>query len=269
LFAIFYGTPYISGVIFQPLIHMVFARWGFSTSFTLIAIAVIASVAVFPFYPKFGSNEIEGDREIIPSGKLSLGLLILLLFALLLQYVANSGLWLFFQRIGTLSGHDEQATANIVGLGTGMALFGTALAALLARRLSALHGVVLGTGVIILSSSTLHLSDSLPIFAVSVWVFNIAITFVTPFYFILLVKTFRPAKAVILGNICLMLGFSLGPLLIGYAVVDSNFSTSINVTIGLFVISIVLVLIYGALVARGRQSRSNFARVAEDGRWFP
>jgi hypothetical protein len=251
LVAVFYGTPYITGVIFQPLVHVIFEKWGFNTSFTLIAVVVVASVALFPFFPKYASHEIETDTGDGPA-KTSLVLLILLSIALLLQYVANSGLWLFFQRVGTLSGHDQQTTANIVGIGTGMALIGTTLAAVLAKKLNPHHGILLGTGAIVLSSVTLHFSESLAVYAGSVWAFNIMTTFLTPFYFILLVKTFDPAKAVIVGNICLMLGFSLGPLLIGYTVEDGRFAASINSTIALFVVSIVFVLIYAAMAKRER-----------------
>jgi MFS family permease len=251
LVAIFYGTPYITGVIFQPLLHLIFDKWGFGASFYLIAAAVAASVVLFPFFPKYAGHEVDQGAGGVPA-KTSLVLLLFLSIALLLQYVGNSGLWLFFQRIGTLSGHGEQTTANIVGLGTGMALIGTALAALLAKRLNPLHGILLGTGVIILSSITLHFSKSLAIYAGSMWVFNIMTTFVTPFYFILLVKIFDPAKAVIVGNICLMLGFSLGPLLMGYTVANNDFGVAINATIVLFALSILFILFYSVAVKRER-----------------
>jgi hypothetical protein len=160
--------------------------------------------------------------------------------ALLVQYIANSGIWLFFDRIGTLSGHSEQTVANIVGMGTGVALVGAALATLVANKVSPLWGIMIGTALLLISSMTLHVASNLAIYAGSVAVFNAMITFVTPFYIILLVEIFAPAKAVIVGNICMMLGFALGPLLIGYTVRSDSFSLSINATVGLFVLSSVM-----------------------------
>ena len=248
LIAVFYGSPYLTGTVFQPLMQVIFGKWGFETSFLLIT-AAVGSVAVFPFFPKFAGRA-AAAQDGVAVGKPSLTLLLLLASGLLLQYVANSGVWLFFERLGTLSGHTEQTAANIVGLSTGMGLVGTAVAALLAHKLKPLYGILIGTGAIMLSSAALHFSRNLAVYAGSVATFNVMITFLTPFYFILLVRTFHPAKAVIVGNICLMLGFAFGPLLIGYTVSGDDFSASINVTIGLFVMSIVFVLVYAGVAKR-------------------
>jgi hypothetical protein len=252
LLAVFYGAPYITGFIFQPLLPMIFKRWGFDTSFTLMALVAAASALLWPFFPKHAGHEIESNFGTAPANT-SRVLLVVLSIAVLLQYMANSGIWLFFERIGTLSGHDVQAAANVVGLGTGMSLIGTALATLLAQRLKPLHGVLLGTGVMILSTITLRFSESLTIYAGSVWVFNMMITFLTPYYFILLTRTYRPVKAMTVGNTCLLLGFSLGPLLIGYTVNHNQFGASINATVGVLALSVALVLIYAVMVKTQRR----------------
>ena len=254
LIAVFYGAPYFTGTVFQPLMQVIFGKWGFETSFLLITAAVVGSVVVFPFFPKF-AGQAAAAQDGVATDKPSLTLLLLLASGLLLQYIANSGVWLFFERLGTLSGHTEQTAANVVGLSTGMGLVGTGVAAVLAHKLKPLYGILIGTGIIIMSSIALHFSRALTVYAGSVATFNVMITFLTPFYFILLVKTFHPAKAVIVGNICLMLGFAFGPLLIGYTVKGNDFSASINVTIGLFLASIAFVFVY-AIVAKRVQAAS-------------
>lgn len=252
LVAMFYGAPFIAGALLQPLMHPLFSRWGVSSAFELLTVASAASAVFYPFFPRFADNRQQGKRE-VQGGIPSAVLLGILAGGLLLQYIANVGVWLYFERIGRLSGHPAQMVANIVGIGTGMALGGTWLSALLARRLKAVHGILWGTGAIILSSVALHYSSHLAVFLGSVSMFNAMITFLTPFYFILLVKIYRPARAVVIGNICMALGFSIGPQLIRYTVHDSDFSQSIDVTIVLFVMSAALVVLFQVLSQRGRR----------------
>jgi hypothetical protein len=52
---------------------------------------------------------------------------------------------------------------------------------------------------------------------------------------------------VVIGNICLALGFSGGPLLIRYTAHDSDFSQSINLTILLFSVSAALLVLFQIL----------------------
>jgi predicted MFS family arabinose efflux permease len=248
LIPILYGTPYLIGFVLQPVLPDIFATWGFAASFRLIAAAAAGTIALCPFFPKHpGAGE--ATEVFAGSGKGSLIGLILICLALLFQYVANSGVWLFFDRIGVVSGHSDQASANFVGLGTGMALVGTALSTVLARRLHRFNLILIATGLMVLSTFMLHFSARLAIFAAAVLSFNVLITFVTSFYFLLLDEAFRSARAVAAGNIALMLGFSLGPLLIGYTAHDATFSALINATIGVFALSAIALVAF-AVVCR-------------------
>lgn len=246
LVAIFYGAPFIIGAVFQPLLNPLFQRWGFAAAFEAIAVVTVASAALYAYFPCFADNGQTAEAD-SPSSIHSSVLISILSLGLLLQYIGNSGIWLYFERIGQLSGHSAQVVANVVGVGTGMALVGTWLSALLAKRLKATDGILWGTGAIILSSVSLHFASHLTAFAGSVSVFNAMITFLTPFYFILLVRIYSPARAVVIGNICMALGFAGGPLLIRYTAHDSDFSQSINVTILLFAVSTALVVLFQVL----------------------
>ncbi len=249
LVAIFYGAPSIVGAVFQPLMNPLFQHWGFAAAFELIAVAAVASLALYAFFPRFADNGEQAQAESLSSMRSS-ALIGILSLGLLLQYIGNAGIWLYFERIGQLSGHSAQLVANVVGVGTGMSLVGTWLSALLVKRLRAADGILWGTGAMILSSISLHYSSHLTAFAGSVSVFNAMITFLTPFYFILLARSYSPARAVVIGNICMALGFSAGPLLIRYTVHDSDFSQSINVTILLFAVSAALVVLCQLLIKK-------------------
>jgi MFS family permease len=246
LVAIFYGAPFIAGAVFQPLMNPLFQRWGFAAAFELMAVAAVASAALYAYFPRFADH---GEKAVAdsPSGVRSFALIGILSLGLLLQYIGNTGIWLYFERIGQLSGHSAQVVANVVGVGTGMSLVGTWLSALLAKRLRPADGILWGTSAIILCSVSLHYSSHLTAFAGSVSGFNAMITFLTPFYFILLARSYSPARAVVIGNICMALGFSAGPLLIRYTVHNSDFSQSINLTILLFAVSAALVVLFQLL----------------------
>jgi MFS family permease len=251
LVAIFYGTPFIAGAVFQPLMNPLFQRWGFAAAFELIAGAAVTALALYAFFPRFADNRREAEAQVQSPGR-SLVLVGILSGGLLLQYIANVGIWLYFDRIGQLSGHPAQIVANVLGVGTVMALVGTWLSTMLVRRLRAADGILWGTGAIILSSVALHYSANLTVFAASVSVFDAMITFLTPFYFILLVRIYLPARAVVIGNICMALGFAGGPLLIRYTVHNSNYAASINVTIVLFAVSAALVVLFQVLNQRSK-----------------
>ncbi len=258
LVATFYGAPFITGAVFQPLMNPLLQRWGIAAAFELVALVSAASVALYAFFPRFAVNRRDIEAEDKSSTRSRL-LVAILSCGLLFQYVANTGIWLYFARIGEISGHPAQTVANIVGIGTGMALVGTWLSALLATRIRAPGGILGGTAAIILCSVALHYSSRLTVFAGSVSVFNAMITFLTPFYFFLLVRVHSPTRAVVIGNICIAFGFALGPTVIRYTVHDSDFSESINATIALFAISAALVILFTVLNQRRTPSESGTA----------
>ncbi len=104
LVAMFYGAPFIIGAIFQPLTNPLFQRWGFAAAFELAAAAAAASVALYAYFPPFADQGEAADRD-SRAGLHWVALIGILATALLLQYTANAGIWLYFDRIGELSGH--------------------------------------------------------------------------------------------------------------------------------------------------------------------
>lgn len=249
LVAVFYGAPFIVGALLQPLMNPLFQHWGFATAFVVMAAAAVAAAALYGYFPRFADRG-ESAEVRSASALRSHALIAILSLGLFLQYTGNSGIWLCFERIGQLSGHSAQVVANVVGLGTGVSLIGTWLSTMLVKRLGAVNGILWGTGAIILSSVSLHYAAHLTAFAGAVSVFNAMITFLTPFYFVLLARSHAPTRAIVIGNICMALGFSAGPLLIRYTVRDADFSRSIDVTTLLFVASAALVALFHQLDKR-------------------
>lgn len=244
LVPIFYGSAYITGFVFQPILPSIFANWGFDNSFRLMGAMAAAALVTYWFFPRRAADVATGVNGANAGASRSLTALFLIVLALLLQYIANSGLWLYFERIGVVSGHSAQTAASVVGLGTGVALIGVALATALTTRLRPFSGIVLGTALMAIGIVLLHFSKSLVVYAGAISLINVMTTFVTPFYFILLARIYHPAKAVVWGNIAVMVGFTLGPLLLGYTVREDSFALAINATLGLLAVSAALVGLY-------------------------
>ncbi|WEK47865.1 MAG: MFS transporter [Candidatus Andeanibacterium colombiense] len=246
LIAIFYGTPYLTGLVFQPMMPFVFARWGLPAPYFGIAGACVLSLLLVRFFPARAVEAAAPEREEGTAGGARRGSFIgigIVLLALFVQYCANSGIWVYFDRIGRLAGHTPQASANAVALGVGMALVGTMLATVLTVRLRPLPTILIISAVMALATLGLLEAGNYVLFAGSISLFNVMITFITPFFFILLnrISTAR-GRVALAANICMMGGFALGPALVGRIVEGGDFSSAIIVTAVAFLVSAVLVV---------------------------
>lgn len=252
--AVFYGTPYLTGLIVQPLMPMVFANWGLGTAYTGIAGASILALLMMRAFPArgFGSvRPLEGLTDAGSSRTAFVGVAIVMI-ALLLQYLANSGVWVYFDRIGHVSGHTPQASANVVALGSGMALVGTALAIFFTTRLRPLPTVIAINAAMAVVTLLLLLASNYIAFALAVSLFNMMITFVTPFFIILLIRiSSSPGRIALGANICMFSGFAFGPLIVGRLADSGDFSIAIGATSIAFLLS-GLVILAGAMSGRFR-----------------
>lgn len=233
-----------------------YEQWGVGAAFQLVAASCLVGMAALVWFPRLsiGRRDAGEAWSDVSRQRLSSWLLMLpVCVAFLLQYLANSGLWVYFDRIGLLAGHSHQASANVLSIGAGMALVGTALAAALTPRLSAVGGIVAIS--LVMATTTLGMlgAENYWLFAASVFVFNAMITFVTPFYFLLLIRlSVSPGQSALLGNLCMMAGFSAGPFLIGRMADGDNFIMATWTTSAMFLASALIILL--AVAHRGQRS---------------
>ena len=247
LISVFYGTPYLTGLVVQPLMPLVFAKWGLASAYLGIASAALLAVLAMRAFPIRTVAPSAPVEAVSPAPRRTVRAaygIIIVLGALLLQYLANSGLWVYFDRIGHVSGHSPQASANVVAFGSAMALAGTALAVVLSTRLQPLPtiiavNVVMGAVTLLFFGSSQYL-----VFGLAVGLFNLMITFVTPFFLILLTRiAAAPGRAVLGANICMYGGFALGPLLVGRMTTGGDFSNAIIATAVAFVLSALIITV--------------------------
>ena len=248
--AILYGSPYLMGAIGLTFLPMIYPYYGVSGAYyTIILICIAAVPFLVLYYPEDPRLSSTGEEKSEGSSGnqvqwLALGVLLLALF---INYAANSGIWSYFERLGVSYGHAAKTVGPVVGASQLVALAGMFCAAALGGRLGEIKPILTGTIFITISTFFLFYSASLTVFFCATAIFNFSITFLTPYYFILLGRMTPSGRGVLWGNLILWLGFSSGPALVSLFIEDGNFDLSIAVTIVGFIISTILVLVFSTI----------------------
>ncbi|MDE0514230.1 MAG: MFS transporter [Gammaproteobacteria bacterium] len=248
--AILYGSPYLMGAIGLTLLPMIYPYYGVTGAYyTIILICIAAVPFLMLYYPEDPrlSSAGEEQSEGLADNRVQWLALGVLLLALFINYAANSGIWSYFERLGVSYGHAAKTVGPIVGASQLVALAGMFCAAALGGRLGEIKPILAGTVLITASTFFLFYSASLTVFFCATAVFNFSITFLTPYYFILLGRMTPSGRGVLWGNLILWLGFSSGPALVSLFLENGNFDLSIAMTIVGFIISAILVLVFSTI----------------------
>ena len=256
---LFYGSPFFTGMIFQPIMPILLQTWGPRGAYFLIAAIGALCFLLYGRYLDRNPPEATAADTTAPTKQPRPVPVTLVLASLTIQYVANTGLWTYFERIGVHSGHSAQSTATILSVALAFAIAGALLASAVAEHLRAVYAIVAGTVLISVASALVLGSESTVLFLVAASLFNLMITFVTPFYFIVLAQNFDPAKGAILGNIAMIVGFTVGPVLIGHTIVANTYTFAVIATLALFTVSIILVLCAFAALKASRDVHATSA----------
>ena len=248
--AILYGSPYLMGAIGLTFLPMIYPYYGVTGAYYTIILICIAAVPFLMLYypedPRLSSaDEEKGDG--LSDNRVQWLALGVLLLALFINYAANSGIWSYFERLGVSYGHAAKTVGPVVGASQLVALAGMFCAAALGGRLGEIKPILAGTVLITISTFFLFYSASLTVFFCATAVFNFSITFLTPYYFILLGRMTPSGRGVLWGNLILWLGFSSGPALVSLFLENGNFDLSIAMTITGFIISAILVLVFSTI----------------------
>ncbi len=245
--ALLYGSPYFMGAMGLSFLPLIYPYYGVSGAyFTIIFICSLAVPVLLLYFPAGAHPQAAGNaaNKSFSSQEISwLGLGILLL-ALFINYAANSGIWSYFERLGVSYGHTAKTVGPVVGASQLLALVGVFCAAVLGGRVGEIKPILIGTLLITMSTLLLLFSSSLTMFFCAMAIFNFSITFLTPYYFVLLGRLTPSGRGVLWGNLVLWLGFSSGPALVSLVIKNGNFDLSIILTIVGFIISALLILAF-------------------------
>jgi len=244
-YSILYGTPFLIGGIAMAGLPHVYAALGVEGTFYGMGALNLAVCALLRYFPKTINQENMPERAVTPpSSKHGQWLAALMLAALFLHYVCNSGIWTYFERLGVAAGMTPVKVGAILGPSTAAAIAGMAGASLLGGRIGYLQPIYLGIVTITVSTLALLLASSELVFAASTAIFNASITFVTPYFIAILALLVPSGRGVTIANVATIVGFSTGPLAVSFLLGGNDFQLPILLTAAGFILAGTLVFVF-------------------------
>jgi len=250
-YAIFFGMPFVIGGVGMATLPYVYHLSGISGAFYGIGAINLLVAFLLPYFPKTIMHEAKKEKATSLFRDRQLSMMTgVLLVALFLHYLFNSGIWTYFERLGVAYGMSPETAGLILGPSMFAAIAGMIGASVLGNRLGYLRPIYSGTVVIMFSTIMLLFSQSDVAFAVGTALFNASITFVTPYFIALLALLVPSGLGVSTANVATLLGFSTGPYLLSYLIEDNKFRPSIILTALGFLIVISLVFWFSRMLRR-------------------
>ncbi len=248
-YAILYGSPFLISGAGLALLPYVYQSTGIEGAFYGMGAINLLACAFLPFFPKTISHSKQAadyswshlDRRLVLLAALVVG-------ALFLHYVFNSGIWTYFERLGVAAGMSAETAGAILGPSMSAAIVGMVAASVLGGRLGYLRPIYIGIVAITIATLSLLYSSSELVFFIGTAVFNASITFVTPYFVAILANLIPSGLGVTAANIMTVAGFSAGPFLVSFMVADNDFRPSIILTaVGFIVVDVRVVAFSRAL----------------------
>jgi hypothetical protein len=244
-YAVLYGSPFLISGLGLALLPLVYRIAGIEGAFYGMAALNLLSMLLLPWFPRTvagdGSDAVRAAPGALEAPAVLVGVMLL---ALLLYYVFNSGIWAYFERMGVAEGMTPERVGAILGPGMAAAIVGMVAASLLGDRLGYRKPVYLGLGAIALATVAFLGSPSELRFGIAAAVFNASIPFVTPYMVAILALLVPSGMGVTAANIATITGFSAGPLLVSYLVADGRFAAANLVTIAGFAAVMILLALF-------------------------
>ena len=261
-YAILYGSPFLISGVGLAFLPYVYRASGIEGAFYGMGALNLLACALLPFFPRFVGQRDSTEAIRSPTENPLFLLSGLLLTALCLHYLFNSGIWAYFERLGVAYGMSAEKAGAILGPSMSAAIVGMIGASVLGDRLGYLRPIYIGTLVITVSTLSLLFSSSALVFGVGTAFFNASITFVTPYFIALLASLIPSGFGVSAANIATLVGFSTGPLLVSFLIAGDDFRASILLTAAGFLLVFGIVMIFSLALERSVQGQARLGRLA-------
>ena len=250
-YAILYGSAFLVGGIGLALLPYVYEFAGIEGAFYGMGLINLLACGLLPFFPKKISQEesiaekswLQLDRVFILMSGLVLG-------ALFLHYLFNSGIWTYFERLGVAAGMSAKTTGAILGSSTLAAILGMIAASILGNKFGYLRPIYMGTATITIATLSLFYSSSELVFGIGTALFNASITFVTPYFIAILANLIPKGLGVSTANVVTIAGYAAGPFLVSFMVANNDFRLSIFLTAFGFIVVYAMVVFFSRILRR-------------------
>ena len=253
-YAILYGSPFLisgAGLAFLPYVYQ---STGIDGAFLGMGAINLLACGLLPLFPKFVSRiEESSTASAMNLDRRLIVLAALVLSALFLHYVCNSGIWAYFERLGVSFGMTPEQAGILLGPSMSAAIIGMIGASVLGDKIGYVRPIFIGIVAIFLSTLSLLFSSSEIVFGVGTAVFNASITFVTPYFVAILALLVPNGFGVTAANISTIAGFSTGPFIVSFLIANNDFRFSTMLTAAGFIVVFILVLLFARLL-KGTQN---------------
>jgi MFS transporter, DHA1 family, inner membrane transport protein len=167
---------------------------------------------------------------------------LLLLGVLGLFYVANNGVWAYYERIGVNVGVDAKEIGMALSAGTLAAMFGGIFAATVGDRLGRMIPVGAGLTMAIGGALILHTAFDFTTLLISVMLFLGSTGLVTPYVLGALAAREDTGRLAIVGTAAIYGGMFLGPALAAWLVRSGDYATLVIASVALCSVSLALAI---------------------------
>ena len=213
----------------------------------LFALAALCATQVL-LLSRFAEPPAAMDRG-IPAGTAIRGAMPVLI-SLCLFYVALSGIYANLERLAHVEGLNDRWIGPVLAFTQVFGIVGAACAAWISVRLERRSAIFIACAIIAAATFALSRAHGTMAFAGVVGLFMAAISFAVPFYFGSLAGGDPTGRAVVLGQLAMLLGFAIGPGFAGFVAETHSLSTMCIAGCGVFLL---------AFLSAGAMSRTGTA----------
>jgi MFS family permease len=172
------------------------------------------------------------------AGRLALPVLV----SFCLFYVANSGVYANFERLAHVAGLTDRWIGPVLAFSQVFGIVGAVIASWLAVRLDRRTAIFMACVLIAVATFALALAHGTILFASSLALFIAAISVAVPFYFGALADGDPTGRAVVLGQLAMLLGFALGPGAAGAIAEAVSLSAMCFAACGVFLLALLVAM---------------------------
>jgi MFS family permease len=164
------------------------------------------------------------------------------LAVLMLNVIAEGGVWTFLERIAISQGHDTRFAANVISASFFTAGAGSLLAALIGARFGRTKPFLLAVAASIASVGMFWFGAAKPVYFIAVLLFAAAWNLGSPYRMALAVSADKSGRYTTFVPAMQTLGAALGPAFAGMLIIDGSFAYVYILSITLWLVTVVLFL---------------------------
>ena len=208
LFAVVTGAQMLFGAVGYLAWPLLLRNLGLGGTFAALGACALAILPLAPSYPAVKTVGAQPTAGAVTTG-LSGGLL---LGSLLTEYVANSAIWTYLDRIGIDANLASDTVAFALAASMGGGLAGSFAAMVLQSAARIRRALIAGLALLALGSALLLWSAHAPVYVGVVVVFTGAMMFVLPLYLSWLSTLPGGQRLAVIAGFLIYAGLALGPL---------------------------------------------------------